>query len=63
MAVNVQCEFVSVEEYMTKDAQIEKEETLKKVLSGDLEDTQGGKGHHSALLNTLCAQVGIWKHK
>lgn len=43
---------------MTKDAQIEKEETLKKVLSGDLDDSHGNSAQRSALLSNLCAQVG-----
>ena len=44
---------------MTKDAQIEKEETLKKVLSGDLDDSCNSTAQHSTLLNQLCAQVNV----
>ena len=44
---------------MTKDAQIEKEETLKKVLSGDLDDSFSGSMRHNALLNQLCEQVNL----
>ena len=45
---------------MTKDAQIEKEETLKKVLSGDLDDSFNGSMQYSALLNQLCEQVNFF---
>ncbi len=48
---------VAEEDFMTKDAQIEKEETLKKVLSGDLDDSHRDGSQQSALLNELCAQV------
>lgn len=44
---------------MTKDAQIEKEETLKKVLSGDLDDSYNSTAQHSVLLNQLCTQVKL----
>ncbi len=45
------------EEYMTKDAQIEKEETLKKVLSGELDDSHGSQSCTGLVLSQLTCKV------
>ncbi len=43
---------------MTKDAQIEKEETLKKVLSGELDDSYGSQTNSGLVLSQLTCKVG-----
>ena len=47
---------------MTKDAQIEKEETLKKVLSGELDDSHGSHTNNSLVLSQLTCKVGANIH-